>query len=289
MLANTLGNNKELQFLDDEEVAKHTEVINHDGRKVGAYEFTIPFVSRNIRRRSDDGVLWVHYWTKYEIDQEINIPETWQDAYGFTDNLGNNLAKLWQGVIVEANTFGEDKQLEFYDDQGVLRHTEIINFDGRKSKAIPFQTPFISSSVRVASDDAVLWGFYKIQYIADVEPESASVWEGEFNTHDLSGLILMQRMAVAYRSTDDAILKLTFEDGTTQEHTLPNSAGEFTKVFFYTPAKKWRACKYRIDTDGEIRPYRRHCEVWMKSFNSSQPFVRFTPFGGDSNVTDIRI
>lgn len=205
----------------------------------------------------------------------------------FGEGIG---AKLWQGVIIQADTNGEDKELEYYDDRNVLRATIIINHNGRQTKEYSFAQPFISHTIRRKSSDEIEWTPIVESYIYDVEPESAEVWEGEFNTSDLTGLILIKRMAIAYRSDVDAEIKLIFDDETEQSYLLPNSINKWKKHFFFVQAKKWKACKYRIEaTGGTIRPYKRACEVWAKSFNGQNDFVRLTPFGGDSNVTDVKI
>lgn len=197
--------------------------------------------------------------------------------------------KLWQGIVIQANTFGVDKILNFYDDENVLRATVTINMDGKETKAYSFDQPFISHTIRRTSDDGISWIVSNEVYIYDFEPESAKVWEGEFNVSSLTGLILSERTGFAYRSTADATLILNFDDETTQEYPLPNSNNSWHKEFFYLIAKKWKACKYRVETEGEIRIYRKHTEFWLKGFNSSQPFAPVQVIGGESNITDIKI
>ncbi len=204
---------------------------------------------------------------------------------------GDIYEKLWQGVVIKADTFGEDKILNYYDDNNDLKATFTINHNGEKTVAYPFQIPFISHTIKRTSDDEVLWIPLTEAYIFDREPEEAEIWEGEFNTHNLTGLIMIQRFAIAYRSTADATLKLKFEDGTEQVYNniFPNSNGEYNKEFFFAIPKKWKACKYRIESLGKIRLYKRDSEVWMKSFGSDQPFIRVSAFGGSSRESEIMI
>lgn len=207
------------------------------------------------------------------------------------EDNGDAGAKLWQGVIIKADTFGQNKQLHYHNDLGVRQETIIINHDGERTIAYSFDPPFISHTIRRVADDGIPWIPMTEVYITDREPESAKTWEGEFNTHDLTGLIMIQRFAIAYRSDANATLKLTFEDGEVQDYIniLPNSNGNYNKEFFFTRPKKWKACKYRIETNGKIRIYRRDCEIWMKSFGSDKPFQRFSAFGGSSRETEILI
>lgn len=208
-----------------------------------------------------------------------------------TEDGGDIGEKLWQGVIIKADTFGEDKLLNYYDDNNELKASLTINHDGEKTIAYSFNTPFISHTIKRTSDDEILWIPLVEAYVFDREPEEASVWEGEFNTHNLTGLIMIQRFAIAYRSNADATLKLKFEDGAEQVYNniFPNSNGEYNKEFFFAVPKKWKACKYRIETEGKIRLYKRDSEVWMKSFGSDQPFNRFSVLGGTSRETEALI
>lgn len=211
---------------------------------------------------------------------------------GDTETNGNLGAKLWQGVVLRANTFGENKELKFYDDKNILRATLVINHDKEQTISYGFNRPFISHTIKRTSTDGVVWILLDEAYVTDVEPESAKVWEGEFNTHDLTGLILIERFGIAYRSYGSpSTLILTFEDETIQTYVnvLPNTDGEYDKKFFFAIPKKWKACKYRIESLNDIRIYKRDSEVWMKSVGSQQPFTRFSPIGGSSRQTEILI
>lgn len=231
--------------------------------------------------------------TKLYEEKIYFIPkgDTLEDRSSDIEDGGDSFEKLWQGVVIKADTFGEDKILNYLDDENILRASIIINHNGERTVSYPFQNPFISHTIKRISDDEVLWIPNSEVYIFDREPEEAEVWEGEFNTHDLSGLILFHRFGIAYRSTGDSILKLIFEDGIEQiyENKLPNSNGEYNKEFFYAIPRKWKACKYRFESEGKLRLYKRDSEVWMKAVNSNETFRRFAAFGGSSRESEILI
>lgn len=211
------------------------------------------------------------------------------DRSGDVTTGGTLGEKLWQGIIIQTDTFGADKILKFIDDHNVVRAQIPINHTGFETIAYSFDQPFISHTITRTSDDEVEWIAPQEVYVFDNEPEAAKVWEGEFNNSDLSGLILIKRLGIAFRSTEEATIKFFFDDGTELQYTILASGGDFSKLFLYVAAKKFKACKYRIESTEPIRIYKKHCEVDIKSFNSSQGFVKVKPFGGDSNVTDIRI
>lgn len=202
---------------------------------------------------------------------------------------GNIGEKLWQGVIIEADTFGADKILQYYDDTNTLQASITINHDGRKTLSYSFDQPFISHTIRRTSSDGIEWMTINEVYVTDSEPESAKVWEGEFNLSGLTGLILAKRCAPAYRSTAVATITFIYPDGTEEEYDLPSSNGDWHKEEFYLIAKKFESCKYRIESTEDIRVYKEHSELWAKSINSQQDFICLKPFGGPSNVTEITI
>lgn len=299
MEANAFNSILPLTYYDDSHNLKHTENTEFVGRLTETFQFNYPFISRTVTRLVDNAFIrWIFYKEKFKYDEAITIPEFWENRIGLVDNGRTAGAKLWQGLILEANTLGQNKTLKFYDDQRVLRHTEVINCNNRKTVTIAFPTPFISHTVRMVADDDILWGYYTKEYVYDIEPEAAKVWEGEFYTSSfatfisrvVSGLIVVKRLAIGYRTLADTTFTMTFHDGTTQVFTLPNSNGDWHKEFFYVAAKKTKGIKYRFESAQDFRLYKSHCEMWMKSYNAPSPSSREQyPFGGESNSSDMTI
>lgn len=215
-----------------------------------------------------------------------------EDRIGDLENDGSIGAKLWQGVVIEANTFGVDKTLNYYDDRNVLKATLIINHNGNQTISYGFVQPFISHTIRRTSGDGISWLPLVETYVTDPEPEAAKYWEGEFNNSDLPGMVasnlpglnVFKRIALSYRSTAEASFKIFFDDGDIQTYTIPSSDGDYKKFFFYLIAKKWLACKYRLESNQDVRLYKNGCEIWVRSFGSKDGFTPIRPFGGNSNV-----
>lgn len=221
----------------------------------------------------------------YFIPQaDITKDRTTDIEYG--EGVGS---KLWQGVIIEADTFNLNKTLQYYDDRNVLKASLTIKHNGKETISYSFANPFISHWVLRTSIDTIDWLPQKEVYVYDVEPESATVWEGEFNTHNLPGPHLIMRMAIAYRSTAEAKIRLTYDSQNFDEYILPSSVGNFKVFRFFVVARKWDACKYRIYSTQGIRIYKKVCEVWIKNTSSQSPFISVNPFGGESSITEITI
>ncbi len=222
----------------------------------------------------------------YFIPQADEIKDRAGD-FEFGDGIGD---KLWQGVILQADTNGEDKKLKFYDDRNVMQATLTINHNGKQTIAYSFNNPFISHTIRRTSTDGVLWTSYNEAYVFDVEPESALEWEGEFNISQLPDLKLINRMSIAYRSTKEAKIRLKFDNAIDfVDYDLPLSNGDYHIEQFYINCVKFRACKYRIESTEPIRPYKKSMQVWIKQINSQGPFQPISVLGGNSNVRDAEI
>jgi hypothetical protein len=205
------------------------------------------------------------------------------------ENAGGIGAKLWQGVVIEANTFGQDKTLKYINDRNVEVAAIVINHAGRQTISYSFPQSFISHNIRRTSNDNKEWIPYVEAYIYDEEPEAGAIWEGEFNTGDLTGLLIIKRFAIAYRATTEVHFRITSADDTYNIYTLPTTNGEWNKVFMFAKAQKSEGFKYLFSSNNDLRIYKKDCEVWIKSTNDIPGFVRMNPFGGISRVSEILI
>lgn len=244
--------------------------------------------ARNVTIRYD----WLLRSGTKLIEQKIYfIPQgdDTKDRASDIENGGDLGAKLWQGVVIQANTYGVDKELRYFDDQEIERALITINTPKMQTVSRAFDIPFISHTIKRISFDAVKWVPLQEVYVFDKEPESATVWEGEFNTSDLAGLLLIKRFGIAYRSTAAITFRLFSMDSTEEIYSLPSSAGLWHKEFFFARQQKTEGYKYRLESEEPVRFYKKDCEIWIKSVNSPQPFVRINPFGGLSRISEILI
>jgi len=216
-----------------------------------------------------------------------------KDRAGDFEFGGGISEKLWQGIIIQADTSGKDKELKFYDDRNILRATLNINHNGKQTIAYSFDTPdspFISHSIRRTSDDGVLWTVFTEAFVYDVEPESANTWEGEFSISNIPDLHLVNRMSIAYRSLADANIKLKFDNASDfVDYPLPASTNNYHIEQFYIACVKWKTCKWRIESTEPIRVYKKAMQIWCKGTTSKESFQPISVLGGNSNVRDAEI
>lgn len=196
--------------------------------------------------------------------------------------------KFWQGVLIEANTFGEDKILKYYDDFGVEKASLIINHIGRQVQAYSFDNPFISHKIRRASNDGTEWVPFIEDYKFDKEAELVKVWESQFTSHGIEGFKQIKLPAIAIASTDDVIVIFNL-DGELLTKTIASTLGIKKVTRFQIPARKFQLIKYRLESETPFRNYKKDTEIWIRPFSSQNDFQIIKPFGNLDNEAEVQI
>lgn len=238
---------------------------------------------------------------KYKWDLNVGTTKLYKEAFTYvplaeiiTDRSSDfepddSLAdRFWQGLVIEADTFGLDKTLKFYDDNNELKATLVINHNGKMVKSYSFNEPFISHKIRRASDDKVEWIFYNDIYKFDIEPELGKVWESQFTSHGIDGFKQIKLPGIVVASNEEVRLILTFDN---EEITYPiPPTGGVKKIHrLQIAARKFDLIKYRLESDVAFRNYKLDTEVWIRRFNSQEDFQVIKPFGELDNQSEVRI
>jgi hypothetical protein len=201
------------------------------------------------------------------------------------DDIGD---KFWQGVIIEADTFAQDKILKFRGDDNFDEAEITINHNGRMVKSYSFEQPFISHKIRRYSEDGIEWISYQEEYVFDKEPELGDVWESQFTTYGLNGFKQCKFPTIVVASTDVVRFILNL-DGEELEYELASTGGEKGVIDFHIDARKWKLIKIRLESDEKFRLYKNDCELWIKEWNGQNDFQVIKPFGAEDNVTRVQI
>jgi hypothetical protein len=191
--------------------------------------------------------------------------------------------KFWQGVVIEADTFGVNKEIKFFDDSNTLKQTLIINHNGKQTISYSFDNPWISHGIIQKSDDAVEWIFYRSEYRFDIEPELGKVWETQETSHGISGFKVIERIGMVARTNAVATLKIYYDDSI-EEYNLNNTSGDKEKQFFFVRARKGKLLKYRIESNENFRIYENDLEIWIRQFNMPNFYQAIKPFGDKDAV-----
>lgn len=186
--------------------------------------------------------------------------------------------KFWQGVTIEADTFGANKELIFKDEDGNVRATIIINHNGKQTSSHSFDIPWISHRIIRTSDDNVEWVHYQSEYKFDIEPELGKVWETQETSHGIPGFKVIERIGIVARTTTNATLKI-FYDGVEESYPLNNTGGDKDKQLFFVRARKGKLLKYRVESAEDMRNYLNDLEIWIRQYNSPNFYQVIKPFG----------
>lgn len=197
--------------------------------------------------------------------------------------------KFWQGIIIDADTFGEDKTLLFKDDDGNTKATLIINHSERKIKSYSFNIPFISHKITRLSIEDIEWIPYNEQYVYDREPELAKVWESQFTSFGLNGFKQIKLPSIAVASTSKVTVQITVDSEVLSEYTIPNTGSIKKSHVFQIASRRFKVIKLRLQSSIPFRFYKNELEINIREWNSQNDFQAIKPFGAQDNITGVQI
>lgn len=204
------------------------------------------------------------------------------------DDLGYKGAKFVQGVIIRANTFGENKSIAVqFDGPNSAPQTALtltLNHNGERTLAYPLAaagwTPFIAELVRLKGTDDVDWALLDWRFIWEPAPELATQWETQYTTFDLPGFLHVHDGIVAYQSTADVSWFIEYQDGSTETRTLTNSGGNYRRIRQICAANKGKAVRFRWTSTAPFRLFKRDCSVRVQGWGTPGGYQVMAPFGG---------
>lgn len=250
LTADTFGTTKTIEIRVDDTLVK-TTTINSTGKRV--HHITIPWTRGHIFnfRATDDniGLLYNHKWY---LDQEPTELANLNQNYTVQGTLADKWLKY---VIVEIDTFGQDKALEIEADHVVI-HTEIVNTTNRHVLQIAF--PEVLGRVfRLYPTDDVPARLYNLQWGFDQEPYALTRFESQEQPDGIHDYHIPIDGQIAIKSTAPVTLTVTGygQDGValggSHVYTLPSTGGVKAMLSahtFLTPQKgllfKWLFTAY---------------------------------------------
>jgi hypothetical protein len=250
LTADTFGTTKTIEIRVDGTLVK-TTTINSTGKRV--HHITIPWTRGHIFnfRSTDDniGLLYTHKWY---LDPEPTELTNLNQNYTVQGALGDKWLKY---VIVEIDTFGQDKALQIEADHVVI-HTEIVNTTNRRILQIAF--PEVLGRVfRLYPTDDIPARLYNLQWGFDQEPLALTRFESQEQPDGIHDYHLPIDGQIAIKSTTDVTLTITSYGqngvalGGAHVYTLPATGGVKSMLSahtFLTPQKgllfKWLFTAY---------------------------------------------
>lgn len=211
------------------------------------------------------------------------------EATDFLD-MGFLGEKFWERLIIECDTFGEDKQLILETDDGAIYEFPelLINHSGQQVRTYSF-SPFIAHKVRIKSNDNKKWILYNQRFIIDVEAELGTSFKTQLTNHDLVGLQHIKLITLSYVSEVDLELILNI-DNTFYSYIFESTKTIQQRVTKFISPVKGQLFEYEIKSmEGkEFRFYKKHSIVHVKQENSNEDYIIKRPFGDISRETELK-
>jgi hypothetical protein len=223
----------------------------------------------------------IYVWSPSWVPQ----PEGTQNRPTDWDDGGYPGTKFVQGLILEADTFGNAKQFsaQASDDLSIHVPNEVpVKFNGQSTLPFTFSPPFLAHSMRLVATDGVQWRNWGLKWVFEPYPELVAQWQTEMNSHGIKGWFHLREMNIPAIALADLILTLVFDHWPTIILTVPNTAGLFVKQKVTLPANKSKLVSYRLNSAQPFRLFLPDVEVKIKEWGSEGPYQVLKPFGGES-------
>lgn len=189
--------------------------------------------------------------------------------------------KFFQGILIEADTQGIDRQMQVQFDNGQLGPLITVNHDGRIRRPYSFETTFHAHQVRLLPKDASAWRLFSFDWIYEPAPELVKFWQTQPTSHGLTGYQHLKSAQLAIEATSEVLLTVDF-DGVERTVTVNSTAGELKKRYIILPVMKAKVYSYRLESDEGFRLYVKDCEVKVKQWDTEAEYQTAHPFGGES-------
>lgn len=286
--ANTFGQLYDLNvLLDNQQIA--TLNVNHNGQSEHPYAFTPKAgYEMQLQMVAPQGAA-PPTWQLYKINW---IFEPWPDSTtrdSFFSDLGYVGSKFLQGMIIPMETGGNQVTFNVQGDCGINAKMGPVSTPSLCKMDVAFSfspcntypsNPFIASQVQIQPDnDARIW-YDQIRWIWEPEPELVATWVTQPTDFDLPGWHSQRDCYIAYRGGNGApTLFVTTEYGTESYKLDFVGPNQYTRCYrVLKPQKaKWRS--FRVESCGLFRLYLKDCEVKVKAWGTTGPYISAQPFG----------
>ncbi len=200
-------------------------------------------------------------------------------------DYGSKIGAEWfQGVLITADTDGQDVSLRAEFDQNTTTRDIIINHPGLVEKYYPFPgTPVIAHHVRLRQvGTSVSFKNFNIFWVTESYPESSVVWNAQPQGSELPGWKHLREAWITYVSSSDATLNLTL-DSTTYSFQIPSSGG--VKRQFYLPlaGRKCRIWTPEIVCPTPLTLFEKDTVFNLGLWGRGEQYRPMRPFGGPNS------
>jgi hypothetical protein len=227
--------------------------------------------------------------------------EPWQElsiAPGPITNCGYDGAKFLQGLIVPVDTNNQPVTLKVTVDGSTIINVPCpATPAGQKvSQSFSFSScdgtgaPIICHQVQIEPLTPCRTWWNEIDWVFEPIPELVFNWQTEATDHDLPGYHSMRDAYIAYMGGSGAPSFIITTEYSSITYPLPSvSAGQYVRAYVVLQPQKAKWRSYQVQSCGGMRLFKKDCEVRVKAWGSTGPYISALPFGGPSRADGARI
>ncbi len=249
---------------------------------------SVPLSAKDVSLEVAWSALGTRPWAGRGGPSYVPQPESSLGQITEWDALSSPSNKLVKGLLIEADTFGYEKDLQvMVDGSSTASRSFTIQTAGRQFKYVTFEQ-LEARNVRLVPSDNAPWIPYEIRWLFDIDPLELVLWETQPTDHGIP--LADQTLLYAFitmRSSGTVLLTVTATgmNGTVQEGSvvIPSTAGVKQKVYVKLPALKSSLFRYRFESTSALLPHRLFREesvVYVQPWGAEAP-IPVQPFGTD--------
>lgn len=206
------------------------------------------------------------------------------------DTAGTNGWKFVQGMRLTADTQGLPVTLQIQGDSGAVGVLSLAaNHNGQVT--IPYSWPFFfAHEMRIVPSGNNPIRIYSVEWIYEPAPDLATIWQTQGTTHDLPGFHHHRDAYIAvYAPTGGTINLSLIGSQATTNYSVNIVAGRHQRIYLPLAGNKSLLTGYTLTADFPFGVYKKDCEMRVKAWGDTGPFIVKNPFGDISRVSGATI
>lgn len=211
--------------------------------------------------------------------------------YDYTDG-GTTHYKWVQGLRINANTYGANKNFQVYYDADTPGPTFTINTTSSATERvfpISFNPPFKSHLMRLVPVDSNPCSVYSVEWIYNIEPDVATHYQTQPTSLGLQGFGHAREFELAYAAVGTSVFSVIVDGVTYTFYTdSVGTGGTETKVYVPLPPLKGKLWSLSYTGIG-LQVYEKDCEFRVKQWASSGMYQNANIAGDDSLTAGAKI
>lgn len=237
--------------------------------KVRNLGFTIEFL---------DPTAVLYEWQPSFVPRPEDTKLRWMDF----DDDGSPEAKWFQGLVLEADTNGQDRTVQVQGDGGIVVGTLTVNHNGLAVKDYPQGSdtwmPQVTHMMRLVPSDPNEWEIFKVKWIYEPSPPASTKWQSQGTSHGFEDFHHLRRVWVAVQNDSPVTMTLN-ADGVDYSYTIPSVGGLYHKVMVPVQAIKAKLWRYTFTSSSAFRLFLNDSIVEAQGWGLSGPYKNIQPFG----------